>query len=335
MLRFFLLLLICWSESAAPHAQQFEPQNYQTDEGALLLQNAGNYIEPYFATKALLMAEDAGLDIRQSGLAWIRWGLAHQNSQGLFERYCQKTDGTWHECGAADADDSMLALWLQLLYRMAPGSGLPSQWRSSAGKAESRLSHLRNRRLGLYHVSSLNHAALLMDNVEVYSALRDIASAKSRFGDEKGARQTAKDADNLASAIQHVFWNQHAQWYRPSMQKTPPRFYPDVVAQVYPWLAGLSAPGQDVQVLWTRWKSRFAPAWLESSYDPHPWGLVALAALKTGDKSSVICWLTHSQSLRYSSRWNVLEEAVYQGLEQRFSHGQPVDATACTQVEGR
>ncbi len=335
MLRFFLLLLVCWPGSDTLHAQKFEPQNYQTDDGALVLQNAGNYIEPYFATKALLMAEDAGLDIRQSGLAWIGWGLAHQNSQGRFERYCQKADGAWHECGAADADDSMLALWLQLLYRMAPGNGLPREWQSSAKKAESQLAHLRNRRLGLYHVSDRNHVALLMDNVEVYSALRDMAAAKSRFGDEKGARQTAKDADRLASAIQHVFWNQRAQWYRPSMQKTPPRFYPDVVAQVYPWLAGLSAPGQDVQVLWTRWKSRFAPAWLESSYDPHPWGLVALAALKTGDKGSAGCWLAHAQSLRYSSRWNVLEEAVYQGLEQRFSQGQRADAAACTQVAGR
>src|SRR5579859_331852 len=180
MLRFFLLLLVCWSGSNAPHTRKFEPQNYQTADGALVLQTGGNYIEPYFATKSLLIAEDAGLDIRQSALAWIRWGLAHQNSQGLLNRYCQKPGEAWYECGAADADDSMLALWLQLLYRMSSGAGLPPEWQSSARKAESRLAHLRNRRLGLYHVSDRNHVALLMDNVEVYSALRDIAAAKSR-----------------------------------------------------------------------------------------------------------------------------------------------------------
>src|SRR5205807_385490 len=147
----------------------------------------------------------------------------------------------WKPCGSADADDSMLALWLQLLYRLAPDSGIPTEWQVSVQKAQAQLAKLRNGRLGIYHVSGRNHVALFMDNVEVYSGLED-------------------------------------------------------------------------------------------RYDPHPWGLVALAAMKMGDQSSALCWLTHSESLRYSPRWNILEEAVFQGLDRQMQAQRSASATACSKT---
>jgi hypothetical protein len=336
-MRIFSLILLVMLPAfcvTASSGDEFVPQNYRSPDGALVLQTNGDYVEPYFATKALIVAQDAGLDVRQPAQAWIHWALAHQRPDGRFDRYCRKSGEDWRRCSPADADDSMLALWLQLLYRAAPDSGIPGEWRESVSKAWSQLAKLRNRHLAVYYVSGRNHVALLMDNVEVYSALKDIATAQSRFGDKKSADSTRHAADSLAVGIHKIFWDQRDRWFRPSMQKNKPAFYPDAVAQVYPWLAGLPL-SEDSQAAWASWKSRFAAAWLETRYDPHPWGLVALAAVMEGDKSSAVCWLSHSQSLRYSSRWNVLEEAVYQGLQHRLGREQLADAAACSRVLAR
>jgi len=310
------LALLYTSRAAAQSSSgEFTPEKYQLADGAVVLDTNAVDVEPYFATKALIVAQDAGLDIRDAGVAWIQWLMPRQKSDGRFERYCRKGGEEFHACRAADADDSLLALWLQLLYRLAPDSGIPAEWQQSVSKAAKQLSKLRNGRLGIYHVSTRNHVALFMDNVEVYSALRDIAKAQARFGDHNASSATKAQADKLADAIQHVFWDDHNQRYRPSMQKSNPAFYPDVVAQVFPWMEEMPTPDQDPHSAWNNWRSKFAPAWIENKYDPHPWGLVALAALKLGDESTALCWLSHSQSLRYGKNWNVLEEAVFQGLE--------------------
>jgi len=325
-----LFLGLCSSSSTAQSSSsQFVPGTYRSADGALLLTTGGNYVEPYFATKALITAQDAGLDVRQAGLAWIQWALQRQRKDGRFDRYCRKTGTDWKPCGAADADDSMLALWLQLLYRLAPDSGIPAEWQPSAQKAQSQLAKLRNGRLGIYHVSGRNHVALFMDNMEVYSALKDIGRAQTRFGDQ-AAKSTNKRAEDLAAAMDRVFWDNHNKWFRSSMQKNQPAFYPDVLAQVYPLIADFPLKNEDARSAWSAWRSRFASAWLEDRYDPHPWGLVALAAMKVGDQSSALCWLSHSEPLRYSTRWNILEEAVYQGLEEKLKARRSTYAAACS-----
>jgi hypothetical protein len=311
----------------------FVPEHYQDADGALVLQTDGDYVEPYFATKALIVAQDTGLDIREPALKWIKWGMQHQKKDGRFERYCRKQGQTWKSCGAADADDSMQALWLQLLYRMAPDNGIPAEWQNSVQKAHKQLAKLRNVRLGVYHVSTNNHAMLFMDNVEVYSALRDIAQAQRRFGDTAAADATEKDVTGLAGAIKYVFWDGRNHRFRPSIEKTRPAFYPDVVAQVFPWLADLPVPGQDERSAWAEWKKNFEPAWLENRYDAHPWGLVALAAMKLGDESSALCWVSRSEPLRYSARWNLLEEAAFQALEYRLQDSRLTGAVACSNAD--
>src|SRR5947209_8559803 len=325
------LALLYTSRAAAQSSSgEFTPEKYQLADGAVVLDTNAVDVEPYFATKALIVAQDAGLDIRDAGVAWIQWLMPRQKSDGRFERYCRKGGEEFHACRAADADDSLLALWLQLLYRLAPDSGIPAEWQQSVSKAAKQLSKLRNGRLGIYHVSTRNHVALFMDNVEVYSALKDIAQAQARFGDSKAANSTRAAADKLASAIKHVFWDDHNHWFRPSMQKGRPGFYPDVVAQIFPWLEDMPVSDQDPQAAWKDWRSRFAAAWIQTKYDPHPWGLVALAALKMGDDNTALCWLSHSHHLRYSSRWNILEEAVMQGLEHRLQTEPVADRGAST-----
>lgn len=331
LLCFTLVPALCLS---AHSGEELLLQNYRLPDGALVLQTHGDYVEPYFATKALLVAQDAGLNVNEAARAWIEWAMARQRKDGSFDRYCRKRGEDWKRCGPADADDAMLALWLQLLYRCAPDTGIPASWRYSIFRARSELTKLRDGHAKVYWVSNRNHVALLMDNVEIYSAFKDIAAAENRFGDQRAADATSREAETLAAGIRNVFWDQRNHWFRPSIQKNKPAFYPDVVAQIYPWLANLPA-SEDQREAWENWKKRFASAWLETKYDPHPWGLVALAAAKEGDEASAICWLDHSQSLRYSPRWNVLEEAVYQGLERSLGSQQLADATACSRVLAR
>lgn len=329
-------LLVCFGldpagvSADAFHPQAFHPQTFQAPDGAMVLNPGGNYIEPYFATKALIVAQDGGLDIREAASAWINWNLPRQRADGLFRRFCE-ANGEWRDCAPADADDSMLALWMQLLYRMAPGAGMPANWQHSIDLSAKQLDKLYNRRLGLYHISKRDHVALLMDNVEVYAALKDVSQAQSRL-DDPAAVSTSARAQHLEIAIQRVFWSKHSHRFRPSMQKTRAAFYPDVVAQVYPWLAGMSGPGQDPRLAWAQWKRNYGAAWIERKYDSHPWGLVAQAAEKLGDQDAAACWAGQSNSLRGSGSWNVLEEAVWQSLRARFTQPQILNPQACSSI---
>lgn len=319
----------------AARAAVFDPGTFQTPDGALVLNPGGSYVEPYFATKALIVAQDGGLDVHESAMAWIEWLLPRQKPNGLFRRFCRTGAGDqrWRDCGPADADDSMLALWMQLLYRMTPANGMPADWEHSVTLAASQLEKLHNHRLGLYHISAHNHVALLMDNVEVYTTLKDVAQTQQRWNDPAAAANGER-ADRLAGAIQRIFWNGRTQQFRPSMQKDPFAFYPSAVAQVYPWLAGLRGRGQDPDQAWQQWKKLYGSGWITRRYDTHPWGLVALAAAELGDASAAACWTSQSDPLRGDPSWNVLEEAVWQSLRARLTQAQQLDPRACSAFLG-
>lgn len=336
-----LVALLCGATQSAG-ATAFDPSTFQSPDGAITLTQGGNYVEPYFATKALIVAQDGGLDIHNAAEAWINWVLPRQRPDGLFRRFCRAAsnanadlniDYAWRDCAPADADDSMLALWVQLLYRMAPSTGMPVEWRRSITLAAKQLAKLRNGRLGVYHISRLNHVALFMDNIEVYAALKDVARGELRLHDPAAAETDAR-ADQLDAAIQRIFWDRRRGRFRPSMQKSRPAFYPDIVAQVYPWLADVSGPGQNPRQAWQQWRQTFGAGWIERRYDTNPWGLVALAAEKLGDTASAVCWTSQSDSLRGGSSWNVLEEAAWQSLRARFPQAQVLDPRACSGIWG-
>ncbi|MBV8206190.1 MAG: hypothetical protein JO041_05315 [Acidobacteria bacterium] len=311
------LAVLC-ALSAAPgfSSAAFDADRFESGDGGLLLAPDSGFIDPYFANKALVVASDAGLDVRRAAAQWITWMLPRQRKDGSFDRYCFR-EGKWQDCKPADADDAMLALWLQLLYHMAPPAGLPPEWQASAQRALRGLRGLRNRRLGIYYVSRRDHSALLMDNAEVYGALHDVAQAQARFGDPEAAR-TQADAEALARAIHRVFWDDRHAWFRASMAKDRPQFYPDVLGQTYPLMAEMPLPAGKARQLWERWKQNFAGAWLSNRYDPYSWGLIALTAMKVGDSSTAVCWLQHARGQRWNDEWNVLEEASFQAVESRL-----------------
>ena len=307
---------------------QFVPGKLVTSDGALLLASDSDFIDPYFSNKALLVADDAGLDIRQAAQQWIAWLLPRQRDDGSFDRFCRKSESDeWRACKRADADDSMLALWAQLLYRLgsrnAARDAMPPEWQASADRALRGLQTLRNRRLGVYYVSRSDHSALLMDNAEVYSALKDVAQAQTQLGQSDAAAKTGAQAEDLGRAIRKIFWDGQHHWFRASIFKERPQFYPDVLGQTYPLAAGLPSPDGNARGDWDRWRQSFASAWLSNRYDPYSWGLIAVTAMKMGDDSTAACWLHHARSQRGDDRWNVLEEASFQAVQSRLADSAP------------
>ncbi|MEP6609344.1 MAG: hypothetical protein ABJA83_11765 [Burkholderiaceae bacterium] len=336
-MRLIAIALLCVTTvtMAAENANELDLTGYQSEDGAIRANFGGNVVDPYFASKALLEAKRLGLDISAPGLSWINWALARQSPDGRLERYCNRAamPDKWSVCASADADDAMMAIWIQLLIAAEPVTGMPAAWRTSMARASRQLMHLRHRRSGLYQISATQPVALFMDNIEAYAALRAAARDQQRTGHRATSRKTLEDAENLRRQVVKTFWNPSTKRFKVSTQFAPEHaFYPDEVAQIYPWLDDVATEegGTDTYAEWMR---RNGTSWLDLEADHYPWGLVALAAYKAGDSARTQCWLVKSAPLRYSARWNILEEALFQGLQANTRHvsqkGEP-----CSRIAG-
>lgn len=290
-------------------------EGYQRDDGAITTHYQGKFVDPYFAMKALLSARELGLDIAEPGRRWIDWMLARPTVDGLFGRYCMATDDSWQQCQQADADDSLLALWLALLHLSAPADGLPVAWRSSARQSQAALEQLYDAKLGGYVISPSKRVALLMDNCEVVAALRSVAAKKAAWGDAAGANSLRLQANKVERNLARLFPPKPNGLLRHTSEaEASEAFYPHVVAQLYPLLDGLPSLIKKPAIGYREWMQRYRDDWLSLSVDPYPWGLVALVAHRQGDALPVTCWVRRTEPLRHGSRWNVLEDALWQGL---------------------
>jgi len=314
LLSIFPLLL--GTATAQPLPQHLALDLYQTPDGAITVNEHGNFVDPYFTNRALTLADESGMNVRAVAERWIPWIMAHQLADGRFERYCKSGGGDWSPCQPSDADDAGLAVWLELLYRLAPQSGLPVTWQASAATANKYLEHLRDKNTGLYFVSHDLRVCLLMDNVEVYHLFRVIAAANRRFGQLKLSLDYRKKADQLARAIVRRMWLPAKHSFAASTQRPlPTTFYPAAVAQIYPWLFKLPTPAGDAKHAFRNWLSSHGNIWLHRSNDQFPWGIIALAADRFGETAWVDQWVENSQSLRHSAYWTVLDETLVQVLQ--------------------
>jgi hypothetical protein len=297
----------------APCRGMLDLRDYQHSDGSITVRTGVPFGDPYFPTKALIVAHDAGLDVRAPALAWIDWLRARQRPDGRFARYCGGP-GTWTECAEEDADDAMLAVWMQLLYTMSPSDRLPGEWIATAIAAESYLDTIRDPSSGVYRISRAQPTALFIDNVEVYAALRESAAAWHRYGDRGHAGRLAASADALALAIERTFRTGGRKEYRVSTQtRSTVEFYPDAVAQTYPWLVSFPPHQSEHRREFRSWLRKYRDQWTSAELD-YPWGLVALTAAKVGERDEAMAWRRRAAPLRNTIRWNVLEEAAFQSL---------------------
>ena len=271
--------------------QRLELSGYLDAHGAISVQHQGDLVDPYFALQALLLADAHGLDTADPAAAWLRWLTPHYLATGRLDRHCRQ-DRQWHACQRADADDASLALWLRFLHTVAePGP----QVRPSAMRARRSLQALRDRHTGLYQVSPQLPVHLLMDNLEVWSAL---------------------PSPQLAQAIQHHFWDPERQIYRVSTQANHPHpqnnFYPDATAQLYPLSVQFPLVPGGAAAHYRQWMARYRSAWLSQMDTDFAWGLIALMAWTHRDLETVRCWQQKALHLRHGQHWTITDEVVFQ-----------------------
>jgi len=356
MLSLFLAL-ITYSISAS--AQDFNLLGYQEASGAITNNYNGNTVEPYFATKALLIMLDVDQSARPQALSWVAWALKMQDANGLFGRYTREGYGDWHSYLRADADDSMFALWLELLYRLSPDEGMPVTWKNSAEIAEKQLASLYEPVQGIYYLSSETHVGLFMDNIEVYSAFKRIEQEQRRLGNTAAAEAYATKAEKLRINILTVFRYDASREFLVSTQiKNGNQFYPDKVAQIFPTLYSMPSDKPAKKGRYATWiadkVAQIFPAlhskpsgertekesyniwianngkeWLTQGKEDYPWGLIAVAAINEGDIYTVKCWKNHAEPMRYGKHWNVLEEVVLQYADRQIALHPESKAVAC------
>lgn len=281
-------------------------EGYIDSSGAITVLKGGNSVDPYFAMQALLLAHDNGVDISVPAAKFVNWLVDHQKPDGTFDRFCRSADAKWAACKTADADDSLLALWMRLLQTMPGQLNQSPTWTKSLSISKASLDHLFQPSRGVYMVSPLVLHGLFMDNLEVWSLKAH--SAQPKNGEEAG---------KLAKAIQETFWDRTNKRFLVSTQLEQrsqlAAFYPDEIAQIFPLLVGFPLDFANAHY-YRDWMKRHRAIWLKQGEKDYPWGLIAVLALRQNDKSSARCWLRQATPLRHSSRWAITDEASLQIL---------------------
>lgn len=282
--------------------------------GQVLTVSAGGVlVDPYFSGKALLSADKLGMDVADPARSLLGWLLPRQSGDGRFGRYCH-TPGGWQQCQAADADDSMCAIVVELIALLAVREPLRPEWMPAVRRCLALLDRLRTP-LRTYSLSVEQPVQLLMDNCEVYRALARWADALAhleRPAESAAVRQLALE---LAEGMLRQFWRPRARhWAISSQESSERRFYPEAVAQLFPRMCGLESlptiPRTDID----RWLADHGAKWLDGTADHYPWGLMALV-MRLADRRDVVRqWLRQARTVRGSARWNVLEESIFQAL---------------------
>jgi len=316
--------------SAAADELAFD-QTFQQESGVVFTYpNVNKHIDPYFPTKSILTAMDAGMATGKVANEWIGWLIHKQEVNGLFSRFCAEGDG--HKaCRVADADDSMMAMWVELLYRTAPKDGLPAHWRESADLAEKQLEELFDEDMNVYVISKQLPVGLLMDNVEIHSALKQAGAAARRQGElERSGRLYAKAA-KLRQGIIQTFWDEDKDRYRITTQKrNANEFYPDIVAQLTPVLHNFKhSRTNDLGKVYDAWMRDHKEQWMGMIGNNFPWGLVAVSATQQDDMDTANCWYQATLPYRNKLYWNVLDDAALQTVEYELRKEWPEGLPDC------
>lgn len=306
MKRVLVVLMLCIAQaSSAGRGVPADLGGYAEPEGAITVQYGGDTVDPYFALQALMLASGYGLDVRADAIRWAEWLRARQKPDGTFQRFCRERS-EWVPCKHADADDSMLAMWLKFLDGMPTELARRPAWRSSRRNAEQALRRLADPQRRLYIVSAAYPHSLLMDNLEVWA----YPDAHQVFDDDKGPTFT--------ESMQRTFWDGHNKRFlvstQPEQKTAAHKFYPDAVAQIFPLVVGYPHVPGGARAWYLDWMRQHRKEWLAQVDGDFAWGMVALVALDQDDRASAACWLLTTQPFRHSPHWTVTDEVVAQVL---------------------
>ncbi len=213
-----------FATNSAPARPVLELDGYTDWSGAMTVLHRGDFVDPYLALQALLLADANGIDIAQAGLAWARWLLVRQKPDGTFARYC-RSGQRWLACKDADNQAAVLAMWLRLLERLPPAALQQPAWRVSIAGSRRALAALREPEQGIYRASGGAHRADFLENLDVWA----------QMSASPAADKTAGAA--LGRAIAHAFWRPADMRFLarlPAREPANTAFYPDRLAQILP-----------------------------------------------------------------------------------------------------
>ncbi len=300
---------LAFSSAIASTLPKFELPGYTDESGVITILHGGDTTDPYFALQALLLAHDNGMDISMPAEKFANWLVAHQKPDGTFDRFCRSPTKTWVSCKTADADDSLLALWIRLLETMPVKLSKTPAWDKSHAISQKSLERLYQPSRGIYMVSPVYLHGLFMDNLEVWSLKARSKQAKT------------SEVDKLAQDIHRTFWqpvnNKFLVSTQLEQQTQSPQFYPDHVAQIFPLLVDFPLLPKNAKTYYKNWMQLHRKEWLHHGDADYPWGLLAVLALRQGDLPTARCWLRETSAMRHTARWAVTDEAGLKILASR------------------
>jgi len=306
------------SALAAASPAPLDLRGYAQSDGAITVLREGTSVDPYFALQALLLARQLGLEHQADAVRWADWLVARQKPDGTFDRFC-RAGPVWVGCRSADADDALLALWLEFLDGQPAELARRPAWQGSRQAAEAALARLVDPARGIYLVSAVWQHGLLMDNLEAWAATAARAALER------------PDQPPFAARIRQVFWDAAAGRFlvstQPQQARLPRAFYPDAVAQVYPLVVGYADVPGGPHAWYRDWMARHRREWLAQVRTDFAWGVVAVVAWQQGDRGAAACWLGSTRGYRHSAHWTVTDEVVAQALHARGV--QPAAPGAC------
>jgi len=317
-----LLLCASWLWLAlAAQAAPLDLTGYIDSSGAIAVQHKGDTVDPYFALQALLLAQSHGLDTTAPAREWGQWLVTRQKPDATFDRFCRQGP-IWAACKTADADDSVLGLWVAFIDSQPAVQRQQPAWVKSRAAALAALERLIDPVRGIYLVSPVYQHGLFMDNLELWAHR------------VTHARALKPQQPTFTQAIAATFWDKERKRYlvstQPGQRDTVHAFYPDAVAQIFPLLVNFPGLPGGARKHYRQWMAEHRSEWLAQVHGDFAWGLVAIVALDQGDLPAARCWLQVALPYRHSSHWTVTDEVVAQILQNRGLKPHP-QASACPQ----
>ena len=315
------LCLVSGAGRAATHRPPLDLDGFIDWTGAIPVLHRGDFVDPYFALQALLLAQDNGFDVTDAASRWIAWLIVRQKPDARFERFC-RNGAVWLECKPSESDAAVLALWLRLLGNMPASPRKPGTWQASYRKSKAALQSLLDPARGIYLASAARHNAVFIDNVEIWSHL--VTPAGAAPGTLPGTLPASGSASGvgagtLARAIEGAFWDRSRQRFLvstgPAQEASSEAFYPGHVVQVLPLLWHYPYPEQvQSDRFYRQWMRRYRSEWLRQVKSDFAWGILAVLAFRQGDLESAACWRREARAFRRTSHWTVTDEVAEQIL---------------------
>lgn len=278
----------------------------QRDSGAFIMANGSDTINPYFANIGLYYFLEQKPEHADKIKEYLEWYMSKINKDGTIYDY-KIVNNKEISKNDYDSSDSYAATFLSLLkmyYLQTKDKQFLidniSDIKMIAGAIDSTLQSN-----GLTYAKPDYKIMYLMDNVEVYRGYRDYAYILYVLNDSS-YNLYKKRYRNTAIAINRNMYKNNE--YIPAIGNIMDwsKFYPDAVANLYPYIYGLS----DDKSLYTQFITHHSN-WINGKADDFPWVVGYIAVLKSGEKNAYMDNIEKKYIPRRNWPWNILEEGWY------------------------